>query len=85
MLISEKVSLVIQNNIREYYKNKGYTIPKVRNPIIEIDVNDLSNGSNKVVDCKCDVCGKLKSIEYWQYVNSMKKYNYYSCSEKCSR
>jgi hypothetical protein len=82
MIITKKVKLRITNSNKKYLESKGY-FGSLKDDI-EIDVNHLSVGSHSIIEVCCDVCGKSKFIIYKQYLNSFKKYNYYTCSSKCA-
>lgn len=84
MILTEKVLLIINKKVKRYYLNLGYDIPKTNNPLIEINVKDLSKGSKIIVSCGCDVCGKINKIPFKSYNYCMIKHNYYTCSGKCS-
>lgn len=83
MILSEKVEIVIQNNIRKYYSDLGYDIPKKRNSIIEVYVKDLMLNSNVKIQCKCSVCNDINELSYYNYNKNIEKYKFYSC-KKCS-
>jgi hypothetical protein len=85
MIITKTVQLVIINSMKKYYINLGYVIPKEPNPIIEINVNDLSKGSSITVECKCDICNTVYTIPYNKYLKNIKNSGYYSCRGICSR
>jgi len=82
MILSKKINIRIIPRILKYYQNIGYVV-KV-GEIITIDIVDLSKGSNIKIDVKCDVCGKEKKLSYQKYNKSLKTYDFYSCSQKCS-
>ena len=85
MILTKKTNITIRNDMRKLYTDLGYNIPSKRNPVIEIDVKDLQRKSQKKVDVKCDICGKIKTICYWTHRESIEKYGYYSCLGKCSQ
>lgn len=65
-----KLILELYNNIDfEYYK---------------IPIERLSKNSHIKINVKCDICGKEKKLTYSKYIKNIKKYNIYSCSEKCA-
>jgi len=48
-------------------------------------IDQLTKGSNKKIDVKCDICGKEKLLGYNVYLKNLSHGNYYACSAKCSR
>jgi len=82
MLITTSVKITINPNNYKYYKELGYNFNF--NDIIEIPIEILSKGSGVKILAKCDVCNKEKIISFYNYNKNIKKYNYYSCSNKCS-
>jgi len=66
-----KIILELYNNTDEEY----YKIP----------INKLSKNSHMKIKVKCDICGKEKILTYSKYNKNIKKYNIYSCSEKCAK
>jgi len=83
MIITKKVDIKINPSNCNYLKSKGYENLKT-NDIISVNVEDLSNGSHAIIDCKCDICGKEKSLMYRYYVKNIKKHNIFTCHE-CGR
>ena len=61
MILTKKIIIKISANNITYWKNKGYIVPKLGRQLsnrcsIEVSVDDLSNGSQVNVLCKCDKC-----------------------------
>lgn len=81
MLLSETVEIRIINNNKKYFESKGYSID---GDFIKVNVEDLPNGSKIDVLVKCDICGSVKYNSYYNYNKSIRKYNLYTCSSKCS-
>jgi len=81
MILDKKIKIKSHNV--SYYTNKGYP-PHKRFDIIEIDPNDLPNSSHYKVHVKCDVCLNEKKISWNKYYKNYKKYNLYTCSNKCA-
>ena len=80
MIITKNIIINITNrNIKNYKK----TISDVKIGKIEIPIELLFKGSHTKIHVKCDFCGKENNIPYRQYLASF-KYNYYTCSPKCS-
>ncbi len=49
---------------------------------IEIDIKDLSTKSPIEIECKCDICGSYRKLQYRKYIQNRNRHNYYSC-KKC--
>jgi hypothetical protein len=81
MLLSNKITIKIKQPNLKYYSNLGYDIKY--NDEIEIPTYQLPPYSREKVKVKCDVCGKEKEIRYFVFYKNYKKYNIYSCSQKC--
>ena len=58
MILNNKIKIKINPNSREYYNSVGYCCKNY--DIIEVDVLDLSKGSNIEIEVKCDICGDEK-------------------------
>jgi len=48
-------------------------------------VDELSKGSHKKIQVKCDICGREKLLSYKTYLKNLNHGNYYACSNTCSR
>lgn len=83
MILTEEINIKLNAQNIRHYIDLGYKC----NPHDEIcvKINDLSDGSNYKIRVKCDICGKEKELKYHFYLKNIKKYNYYSCSNKCSQ
>jgi arsenate reductase-like glutaredoxin family protein len=83
MILTKKVNIKLSNtNIKHYEhifnkNNIGTTV--------EVHVADLNHKSTVGVECECDVCGKIKKIEYRYYIKNITPHNIYTCSPKCSK
>jgi hypothetical protein len=82
MILGEYVKVRWNQNNKKYYIKKGYNLTKIGD-LFDVKVGDLSNESHVLVNVKCDVCGKIKTIIYREYTNNIKNENYYCCSRKC--
>lgn len=82
MIITEKVKVKITNSNKVHLELKGY-IGSLKDEI-EINVEDLSDGSHCLIEVSCDVCGNTKTIMYKEYIKSFTKYEKYACSSKCA-
>jgi hypothetical protein len=83
MILDEYVKIRWNQNNKKYYIKKGYNFIKIGD-LFDVKVVDLSNETHVLVNVKCDVCGKIKTIIYREYIANIKNGNYYCCSRKCS-
>jgi len=81
MIINEKICVKLSKGLKGYLGDKCTT--KV-GEMIEINVSDLSKGSNMLITAKCEVCDKIKTLKYRYYIENINNGNYFSCSKKCS-
>jgi len=65
MILDKVIKVKISSRTFKYYKDKGYDVKM--NKTIDIDINDLSKGSNIEVNVKCDICGIEKTLSYKTY------------------
>ena len=82
-LISKIVKLKWTKQIKKWYVDKGYIFTEYGDEF-EVKVEDLTNGSNVLVDIQCNECGKLlKNRKWYSYKNTVKNNGKYYC-RKCS-
>lgn len=67
MLITKEIPVIWNSRNRKRYEKKGYKFTFIGDTFL-MDVNDLSNGCDKRVDVKCDICGDVKSIAWNKYL-----------------
>jgi hypothetical protein len=81
MIVTEKVD-VKSNKTKQYYLDKGYKLEDsyFRN----VKIEDLHTGSEMLVECICDVCGRNTKIKYVKYLKNINNGGFYACSSKCS-
>jgi hypothetical protein len=79
MIITQKIKILNSS----YYKNKGF-ISDI-NGFIEIEIKDLTTGSNHIILAKCDFCEKEKEVSYKKYNQNIINNNLFSCSKLCGR
>ena len=72
MLVSKSICVKITSNMCKYYKDKGYIFKC--GDIIEVDIKDLPLNSNQKVDAKCEFCGAINKVSYYDY---NRRYPYY--------
>ena len=82
MIVSDTIQIIVStkdiSRLKEYYG-----LLKVGD-IQDIKIDYLSKNSSRKILVKCDICGKEKELSYGKYNKNIKKYNIYSCSNKCS-
>jgi hypothetical protein len=83
MLVDETIQIKIMSRSYKYYKKLNYNFDSIGD-IITIKTMDLPKQSKHVVRVKCDVCGKIKEVRFTNYIKNIKKYNYYTCTNKCA-
>ena len=72
MLLTKNIEVKISKRNIGYYHDKGY-IDSNLNDLIIVSVNDLQEGSNKIVELQCDYCGKIVQRRYGDYIRRHKK------------
>jgi len=82
MILNKNINVKIYSKNINYYKNLGYINIK-NNDIINISIEKLSKGSHILVHVQCDICKKIKKLEYHKYIRNINRQNYYTCSQKC--
>jgi hypothetical protein len=83
MLLDKEIKLDIKSSRIIYELNKLGISSKIGD-IIYLPMEKLWKNSNYKVNVKCDICGIEKKLIYAIYNENIKKYNIYSCSNKCS-
>jgi len=78
-LITENTPIKWNPANKKWYENKGYIYTKMGDEF-EVKVEDLSVGSNSLVDIQCDGCGGvLKNIKWHTYLRCVHKNGKYFC------
>lgn len=80
-IITKEVEVVPSGKMIQHYKNKGYNA-EYHKPLL-VKVEDLSSGSRIKIEARCDYCGEIKTIQYCDYLKSLKLGGTYSCV-KCA-
>lgn len=81
--------MILDDNVKVKMGGKNIKYFKIIYPDVKflqeiiVPINQLSDGSNVKINCKCDVCNKERYITYQKYRDSEKLYGKYSC-QKCS-
>ena len=83
MILTEKVKINIHPSNMKYYISKGYSDIGVGDEI-EMEINNIKNGSHCIITCKCDKCGKEKDIQFRAYLRYGNEFGKYLC-RKCSQ
>ena len=86
MLITKELDITINTKLdRTYYKLGYYDKDNCNETeMIKIRIVDLLPSSRIKVKVKCDICGNEKEIGYYKYLKNIKKFNIYTCSQKCA-
>ena len=82
MILTETLTIKINNSNIKHYKSIGYNNIKIKDEI-KILVSELLPTSKYIIDVKCDICGIEYKTTYFNYKRNIKKHNYYTC-QKCS-
>ena len=83
MILDKEIKILVKSSIT-ISKLKKLNLQCKIGDIITIPIEKLWNGSNILINVKCDVCDNDKAINYNLYNKNIKKYNIYCCSNKCS-
>lgn len=83
MIISESVEIKIGSKNFYHYKNLGYKVKY--GDKIEVKAEHLSPENKIHIKAKCDICGKIKEIEYRSYLKNISKYPLYCCNTSCAK
>lgn len=67
MLVSKTVTINWNSKIKKHYVDLGYVYTKMRDPV-EVDVADLTDGSNAIVKVRCDYCGRIFERAWYTHV-----------------
>jgi hypothetical protein len=79
MLITKDVEVKYNNNNYKHYLNLGYDFNY--GDIMRVPIDHLIKGSGKLVEVKCDICGKIRKIPYKNYIKCH-TFNLDVCSKK---
>lgn len=80
-LITETIKVKWWSNNRKHYEKMGYTFTNYKDEFV-VKVDDLSKSSTEKVVVKCDMCGKLETMKYGNYIIREKE-NKFFCG-KCT-
>jgi len=77
VIITKTVMIKWNSKIKNHYVDLGYKFTKMGDEV-EVNVKDLTSGSNLLVQNKCDGCGDIYTIVYAEY-NRKKHGELYYC------
>ena len=83
MILSKEVEIILNPANMKHFHSLGYDNLKRGNKLI-VPIEHLNMGSHFIIRVECDICGKEKKLSYNKYIENIKKYNIYSCSNKCA-
>lgn len=85
-LLDKEVEVSLSSRNIKYYENLGYNIPRVKGKWgitvphgskIIVKLEDLTKGSGVKVNVKCDNCGKISHIKWYDYNKCLHNGFYY--------
>lgn len=79
MVVIEYVDMKWNSKNKERYTSLGYTFTKMRDSF-RIKTSDLVDGSNVKVQCKCDYCGKVYDVAWYNVTRGRKIVNKDCCN-----
>ncbi len=79
MLLTKEINMKWNSYNIKYYTNLGYIYTKI-NDIFIIKIKDLNINSHYLVDIECDICHKVKKMQYKAYIACINNNNIYACS-----
>ena len=84
MILDKEIEIRICNKEQiEHYKNKNYN-PEWKKFLL-VKINDLTSGSNVLVNVRCDICSSEKQLSYVKYIKNTKNFTQsYCCCNKCA-
>ena len=83
MIIDKEIEIHVRSS-RIISKLKEIDIWVKMDEIIKIPIHKLWLSSSLKVNVKCDICENVKYINYSMYNKNIKKYDIYTCSNKCA-
>jgi hypothetical protein len=83
MIINNYVEVKIGSKNIKHFRNFNYVCNI--NDVLMVKPTELMAGCCSLVDVKCDVCGKIKKLQYRIYLENISKYPIYCCSISCSK
>ena len=81
ILLTKQVTVKWCSRTKYHYIDKGYNFTKIGD-IFTANINDVTHGSDVMVDVRCDYCGKTYQTKYSTYLKTSK--NGTNACKKCS-
>lgn len=81
MLVTKEIEIKITQRNIEHFTEKGYQCNL--KDIIIVNTMDLTSGSHKMVETRCDFCGDIVQKPYKQYLKQTKNETIPCCCNKC--
>lgn len=78
LIDGQKINIKWSRGNKLWYTEKGYSFSSYDCELI-VNAEDLQPTSKEKVFCICDVCGIVKSIGFYTFSRSYKKYSKYVC------
>jgi hypothetical protein len=83
MIIDKEIEILVKSP-RTISKLREIEIIVNIGDLIKIPIDKLWISSNIKINVKCDICQNIKYINFSMYNKNIKKYNIYTCSNKCA-
>lgn len=83
MIVTQQLEIKLNQFNYHHYERLGYHTDS--KDFIMVDIKDISRSSKLRVEAKCDVCGKIKSLQYKKYTKNISHGGYYACSNFCAK
>ncbi len=81
MLNTKILKIKLNSKTINWYWNLGYS--GTTNQEIEIKIEHLKKTSHYLVECSCDICGKIKKLPYKSYISYTINDGFYFCHKCC--
>jgi hypothetical protein len=82
MILTKTINYKLNQFNSHHFKRIGYDVEGKDS--IDVKIEDIGKRSRVKVEAQCDICGNIKTLNYNKYLKNISKYNFYSCSNKCS-
>jgi DNA-directed RNA polymerase subunit RPC12/RpoP len=82
VLISKTAQVFWNSRNKKYYVERGYSFTRMGDPF-DVDISDLTPGSQAVVDVQCDYCGSTYTVVWYAYVAMKKRTLQTDCCKGC--
>lgn len=80
MILTKTLSIKWNGSQKQHYINKGYNFTKIGDEF-ECKFEDIPHSSDKFVDCKCDYCGKIYSVQIKKHYKNTQVVNKDACKD----